>query len=81
MNNEIQTIQKLLESITYRSRKQAAYLLIDFLKILIFSSSGICQMSQYKDIQAIESFQKGLKIDPNDFGLNHNISLVYFRMI
>lgn len=81
MNNEIQTIQKLLEKHNYiEAEKQAALLTNRFPKNSgSFQALGICQMSQYKDTQAIKSFQKGLKIDPNDFGLNHNISLVYFR--
>lgn len=81
MNNEIQIIQKFLENHNYiEAEKQAVLLTKKFPKNSgSFQALGICQMSQYKDTQAIDSFQKGLKIDLNDFGLNHNISLVYFR--
>ena len=41
---------------------------------------GICCLSLNKNDEALASFKKGLSINPNDFGLNNNISNTLIRL-
>ena len=78
MNKEVEILKKYLENNEYKIAEEYA---INFIKkypdhYIPYLMHGICCMSLYKYAEAKKSFLNGIKIKPNDFALNNNLSVV-----
>ena len=78
MNKEVEILKKYLGNNEYKIAEEYA---LNFIKqypdhYVPYLMHGICCMSLYKYAEAKNSFLKGIKIKPNDFALNNNLSVV-----